>query len=116
MNRHTPTPWLVGDYGGIYANNEDGCLGPCLMAAEFKDGSPRPNKARNEEFVVHAVNCHYALLTALEEIEKFVDPNSPIHATARIALNWAKSMTAEPQTESVDGSIEDRTKGNWNRP
>ncbi len=77
FNEHTPLPWKV-----YYAKNngqvilgtgeENGC------AVQAHNGSFWRNDEEakaNAEFVVHACNCHYELLEALEMCQQALIPH-----------------------------------------
>lgn len=75
---HTPLPWSVGPYGGIYRLNADGIHGPLIVSGETKNGT-LPNKEGDEAFIVEAVNAYEAikdshsnLIEALEEVMEWI--------------------------------------------
>ena len=72
MAEHTPTPWRVGPYGGIYPAG----TGSMIASSDTKSGQ-LPRATENEAFIVEAVNAHDklrtdrdALLKALNKIIK----------------------------------------------
>ena len=50
---HTPTPWRVGRYGGIYPIGN----GAMIVSANTKSGY-LPYATDNEAFIVQAINSH----------------------------------------------------------
>lgn len=96
--KHTPTPWMVGKYGGIFPASG----GSAITLMYHKDGSPRANAKANSEFIVRACNAHDELLEALERLVCYFE--CPIftdgRAEAVAKIRDAKAIAAKARGES----------------
>lgn len=95
---HAPLPWATKGGGIVWANDE-------TMVIE-----DRSSDKDDLEFICRAVNSHYALIEALEELEIWMtaimdckegiwtDPQQ--HAAAYKSLIEARKLLNEPQGEA----------------
>ena len=100
---HTPTPWRVGRYGGIYPIGN----GAMIVSANTKSGY-LPYATDNEAFIVQAINSHDklqadrdALLTACKDADVVLTTLLDVHGCLCSGENetWEKIRAAIAQAE-----------------
>ena len=103
---HTPTPWRVGPFGGIYPLG----AGSMIASSDTKSGS-LPRATENEAFIVEAVNAHDklqaerdALLTALKKIIKMNRQTAKDkYSDADRAKTWSCVTVARAAIAAAEG-------------
>lgn len=81
LAKATAGPWRIGPYGGVYPVH---ISGPCIIAADHRDGTRRTNGDNNEALIARcSPDVMTAVLTCLE--------------------SWRDALTAAERWHSTQG-------------